>query len=140
MNIHDTRNLINERDELKQQVLDNFLEEFEHYADMTESFEDIRFGEEEIQSWESYWADELEKILEIDKLEEEIGGKDFEFGVTLIDEDDFEDFVEEDLKEIGYMSEDFPSWIEIDWEATANNVKQDYSEVEFQAGTYLYRL
>jgi hypothetical protein len=140
MNILDTRNLINERDELKQQVLDSFLEEFEHYADMTESFEDIRFGEEEIQGWESDWADELEQILEINKLEEEIGEENFEFGVTLIDEDDFEDFVVEDLEQIGYIPKDFPSWIEIDWEATVNNVKQDYSEVEFQAGTYLYRL
>ena len=39
----------------------------------------------------------------------------------------------------GYISDDFPSWIEIDWEATAENVKQDYSELEYEGGTYFYR-
>ena len=45
----DTRDLIEERDNLKQQILDSFLENFPHYEEMTESFEDIRFEEEEIE-------------------------------------------------------------------------------------------
>ena len=43
------------------------------------------------------------------------------------------------LKGCGYISDDFPSWIEIDWEATAENVKQDYSELEYEGETYFYR-
>ena len=41
MNTIDTRNLIETRDELKQEILDSFLENFPHYEEMTESFEDI---------------------------------------------------------------------------------------------------
>ena len=142
MNTIDTRDLIEERNDLKEQILNSFLDSFEHYEDQTDSYEDILFEEEEIQDWKEVWEDEIQAIKEIDDLEEEVNsyaGDDFEDGVYLIDEDDFEEYTEEFLKECGYISPDFPSWIEIDWGATANNVKVDYSEVEFRGTTYLYR-
>ena len=139
MNTLDTRDLIEERNDLKQQILDSFLETFEHYAEQTETFEDILFEEEEIQSWKEGFEDELKEIEEIDTLEDEINsyaGDNFDDGVYLIDADDF---VEQDLKDCGYIPKDFPTWIEIDWVATAENVRQDYSEVEFRGTTYLFR-
>ena len=39
-----------------------------------------------------------------------------------------EDFTRNILDDFGYIPKDFPSWIEIDWEATASNVMQDYVE------------
>ena len=138
----DTRILLERREELKQSVLDSFLENFPHYEEMTNDFEDILFEEEEIQSWKEYWLDEIEEITDIEKLEDEVNdyaGDNFEDGVYLIVEDDFEDFVEQDLEDCGYIPKDFPTWIEIDWEATANNVRQDYTEVEFRGTTYLFR-
>ena len=36
MNIIDTHSLIETRDELKQEILDSFLENFPHYEEMTE--------------------------------------------------------------------------------------------------------
>lgn len=139
MSYIDTRDLIETRDELKQQVLDSFLDNFPHYEESTESFEDIRFEEEEIESWKEYWQEEIDQITCIDEIEDEIGSE-FDFGVTLIPEDDFTDYVIELLEDCGYISKDFPSWIEIDWEATAENVKQDYSEIEYEGETYLYRV
>ena len=139
MNTLDTRDLIEERNDLKQQILDSFLETFEHYAEQTETFEDILFEEEEIQSWKEGFEDELKEIEEIDTLEDEINsyaGDNFDDGVYLIDADDF---VEQDLKDCGYIPKDFPTWIEIDWVATAENVRQDYSEVEFRGTAYLFR-
>ncbi len=138
----DTRDLAERREALKQEILDSFLETFEHYAEQTETFEDILFEEEEIQSWKEGFEDELKEIEEIDTLEDEINsyaGDNFDDGVYLIDADDFEDFVEQDLEDLGYIPKDFPTWIEIDWKATANNVQQDYTEVEFRGTTYLYR-
>ena len=135
----DTRDLIEKRDELKQQILDSFLETFEHYEDQTYDFDDILFEEEEIQSWKEDWEDELKEIEEIDKIEDELGSE-FDYGVTLVHEDYFEEYTEELLIDCGYISKDFPSWIEIDWEATANNVKQDYTEVEYQGETYYGRI
>ena len=138
MNILDTRDLAERREALKQEILDSFLEYFPHYEEMTESFEDIRFEEEEIESWKQDWQEEINQITCIDEVEDEIGSE-FDFGVTLIPEDDFTDYVEDLLKGCGYISDDFPSWIEIDWEATAENVKQDYSELEYKGETYFYR-
>jgi hypothetical protein len=138
MSYIDTRDLIETRDELKQEILDSFLEDFPHYEEKTESFEDILFEEEEIESWKEDWQEELDKISCIDEIENEIGSE-FDFGVTLISEDYFTDYTEDLLKDCGYISNDFPSWIEIDWEATAENVGQDYSELEYEGKTYLYR-
>ena len=137
-NYIDTRNLAERREALKQEILDSFLENFPHYEEMTESFEDIRFEEEEIESWKEYFEEELKEIEEIDDVENELGSE-FEYGVTLVDVDDWEEFVEQDLEDIGYIPKDFPSWIEIDWEATANNVKVDYTEVTYQGESYLVR-
>lgn len=138
MSYIDTRELVETRDELKQQVLDSFLEDFPHYEEMTESFEDIRFEEEEIESWKQDWQDELNQITCIDDLEYEIGSE-FNYGVTLIPEDDFTDYVIDLLEDCGYISKDFPSWIEIDWQKTADNVRQDYSEIEYEGRYYLFR-
>lgn len=135
----DTRDLIEKRDELKQQILDSFLETFEHYEDRTDDFEDILFEEEEVQSWKEDWEDELKEIEEIDNIENELGSE-FDYGVTLVNEDYWEDYVKDLLIDCGYISKDFPSWIEIDWDATANNVKQDYTEVEYQGETYYGRI
>lgn len=133
----DTRDLAETREELKQSILDSFLETFPHYEDMTDTFEDIRFEEEEIESWKEDWLDELKQIEEIDNIENECS--EFSYGETLIEEDDFEEYCEELITDCGYISRDFPSWIIIDWEATANNVRQDYSEVDYQGITYLFR-
>ena len=138
MNILDTRNLAERREALKQEILDSFLENFPHYEEMTESFEDIRFEEEEIESWKEDFEDELKEIEEIDDVENELGSE-FEYGVALVDVDDWEEYVEELLEDTGYIPKDFPSWIEIDWEATANNVKIDYTEVTYQGNSYLGR-
>ena len=134
----DTRDLITEREELKQSILDSFLDTFPQYEDMTDTFEDIRFEEEEIESWKEDLYTELASINEIDTLEDEVGSE-WEYGVTLIEEDEFEDYCEELVTDCGYISRDFPMWIKIDWEETASNVRQDYSEVDFRGTTYLFR-
>ena len=133
MNILDTRDLAERREALKQEILDSFLENFPHYEEMTESFEDIRFEEEDFE-------DELKKIEEIDDVENELGSE-FEYGVTLVDVDDFEDYCEELMEEFGYINKDTPQLIKnnIDYKGIAEDMKQDYSEVVFRGTTYLYR-
>jgi len=110
MNTLDTRNLAERREALKQEILDSFLENFPHYEEMTESFEDIRFEEEEIESWKEDFEDELKEIEEIDDVENELGSE-FEYGVTLVDVDDFEDYCEELMEKFGYINKDTPQLI-----------------------------
>jgi len=57
-------------------------------------------------------------------------------GITLILDSYFVEFIEEECKDLGFISKDFPWWIAVDWDATAENVKMDYTEVTF--GGYLY--
>lgn len=65
--------------------------------------------------------------------------EDWECGVTLIHENYFVEYTEEMLKETGYFTGDIPWWIVIDWEATADNVKEDYTEVTLDGNTYFAR-
>lgn len=144
MNILDTRNLAERREALKQEILDSFLENFPHYEEMTESFEDIRFEEEEIESWKEDFEDELETIEEINKVEEKVDNyseDSFEFGTTLIAKSDFTEFCQEDLEDCGLLPKDLPYFIEnnIDWDGVADNLMVDYTEVEYLGVTYLFR-
>lgn len=144
--IIDTRDLIEKRDELKQSILDDFNDkfntEFDDFDDVildrldSEDFEHI--DKDAIEDFKIYWETEYKEIEEINQVEEEVGSE-FSYGCTLIEEDDFEDYCEELVIDCGYILKDFPSWIEIDWEATASNMKQDYSELDYQGITYLFR-
>jgi hypothetical protein len=140
-NYIDTRDLIEERDELKQNILDAYNETFEDQAD---DFDEIEFssnyetGEEPIDEFTGEWMDELNAIREIDDLESEVGNE-FEYGCTLIPEEEFEDYCIEVLEDCGFIPKDFPSWIVVDYTATADNMEQDYTEVEFRGETYLFR-
>lgn len=133
----DSRDLIQERDDLKEEILNNFNECFPQYE--VEIFEDILFDEEEIESWREFWEGELQTIEEIDDLENEVSTSEWDYGLLLIPEKDFEEYVQVMITDCEYISEDFPSWIKIDWETTTDNVKVDYSEVEFRGETYYHR-
>lgn len=139
-NYIDTRYLAERREALKQEILDSFLENFPHYEEMTESFEDIRFEEEEIESWKEYFEEELKEIEEIDDVENELGSE-FEYGVTLVDVDDFEDYCEELMEEFGYINKDTPQLIKnnINYKGIAEDMKYDYTEVTYQGNSYLGR-
>lgn len=65
--------------------------------------------------------------------------EDWEYGVTFIREDYFVAYTEEMLKETGYFTGDLPWWIVIDWDATADHVKEDYTEFTLDGNTYYAR-
>lgn len=138
MNTLDTRDLAEKRDELKESIFNSFIENFPQYEEQTSSFDDILLDEEEIESWKEDFEDELKEIEEIDTIENAIGSE-FGYGEQLIDVDDFTEYTEELCTDLGYISKDFPSWIEIDWEATAKNVESDYTEFTYQGTQYLVR-
>lgn len=135
----DSRDLIKKREELKQQVLDSFNETFPQYE--TDYFENILFEEEEIQSWKEDWLDEIIEITDIEKLEDEVSSSEWDYGMTFISEDEFEDYCKELVEDCGYLSKDLPFFISsnIDWAGVADDLRVDYSEVEYQGGTYLFR-
>ena len=145
MSYIDTRDLIEERDNLKEQILDDFNDRFNTELDDFDEIETYlndeaseNINEDERDDFKSYWEDEYQQIDDIDEVENAVGSE-FTYGCTLIEEDDFEDYVRELLVDIDCIPKDFPSWIEIDWEATSENVKQDYSELKYKDKIYYFR-
>jgi hypothetical protein len=64
---------------------------------------------------------------------------DWTHGETLIRETYFVEYVQELVSDTGDMPREIPSYIAIDWERTANNLKIDYTEGDFDGVTYLVR-
>lgn len=61
------------------------------------------------------------------------------YPITLINESCFVEYVEEMLADCGDIPSNIPDYVVIDWEATARNIKVDYSEVDIAGRTYFYR-
>ena len=140
MSYLDTRDLITERDELRQEVLDTYKEEF-HNVD---SYEEIDFDDDHeyyINSFDQFLKQfeiQLETIEQIDALENIIGESEFNFGTTLISDDEFRDYTEEFATDIGALGTK-SDWIFIDWDKTADDLKMDFSSVDYKGVEYLYR-
>lgn len=60
------------------------------------------------------------------------------YPVTLIRETHFTDYCEELVCDC-YDLKGVPSFVHIDWESTAREMRVDYSEVDIDGVTYLYR-
>lgn len=85
-------------------------------------------------------ADEAREILESIEEIESVGIADWQYGETLIREDFFEDYARELADDIGAVDSN-ASWplAHIDWEAAAEALKQDYTEVDYRGTTYYVR-
>ena len=91
---------------------------------------------------------QVEELQHLKALTEEAEGyyvrigypSEWSYGVTLIREDCFEDYARELAEDIGAISKD-TSWPAtcIDWEQAANELKMDYTEVDFNGVSYYVR-
>lgn len=147
--VFDSRELIDYRDYLGEQLVSAWNEtneeEFpaESITDLltTNGYEYADDAKEAFAAFEEEWEDEITHYKEVSDFCEVLSGYgDFGWGETIIPESEFTDYCEELIKECGYISDDLPGWIEIDWEATAENMKVDYTEVYFNGDTYLMRV
>ncbi len=83
-------------------------------------------------------AQELKALKALEDEAEDVAG-DWRHGETLIRESYFTAWAEEYVSDIGDLPREIPSYLAIDWEKTANNLKVDYTEVDFDGVTYLIR-
>lgn len=100
---------------------------------------------EKMTDWQEN-ADNTEELEQLESLLSELAGNGGDekwegqwYPVTLIRDSHFEDYARELVEEIGDLPKGLPTYIEVDWEATARNVRMDYSPVEFDGVTYWYR-
>lgn len=101
--------------------------------------EDGAISEKKLAEWnEGEAGTELKNLL---TLQEEADGyvPDWKYGAGLVRETYWVEYVEEMLKDIGDLPQKLPHYIVIDWEATAENIKVDYTSVEFDGVTYWVR-
>ena len=88
-----------------------------------------------------------DRIKAIKKLKYEIINErlasDWEYGIIFIHEDDYTDYCEELAYDCGYLEnlkrEQNPLSFCVDWDKWASYLRHDYSEIEFENETYLYR-
>lgn len=88
--------------------------------------------------WDEDNGDELDALK---SLAEEASGcsSNWRHGEALIHREYFIQYVEELLQDIGDLPRNLPSYLVIDWEATAKNIECDYSSVDFDGEEYLIR-
>lgn len=160
--VFDTRDLIDYVDFLASELVDNwnnfrasFAEESEEPEYATDEFnadsiEDIyttkgfEFADNAttlFDSFECAYSDEVEHYKKVMEFGEELQQycSDYSYGASVIHEDYFTDYTEELVKDCGYIKSDLPNWIKIDWEATAEEVKCDYTAVSFGYSDYYVR-
>lgn len=142
--VFDSRDLLEYKQELEESLVPLYNEWMRDNTPEGYSFEDIT-DFSEIENWDDfaeYFEDETKEYIDIKAFCEDIdshAGDSCEDGVTIIHNDYFEEYTRELLEECGYIPKDFPSWIKIDWEATAKNVEVDYSVVTYDGEDYLVR-
>lgn len=126
----DTRDIV----ELITEVEDKITE-------LESDIEDIGDDEEAKLEYLESELDSYQTDLEIlENIKEEVGSE-FEHGESLIRDDYFTDYQKEMLIDCGMLPKDIPSFIEnnIDWDAVADDLKVDYSDIEIEGETYWYR-
>lgn len=90
--------------------------------------------------------DETEELRVLEELLDDLKGYGGDhqwcgdwYPVTLIRDDYFQEFAEEYANEAGDMPADSWPHRHIDWEAAADELKQDYSTVDYDGAEYYYR-
>jgi hypothetical protein len=112
------------------EVLDSreILERLEELQNRIDNEEDLSEDEEK----------SLACLREIDMQGRSVS-EDWEYGATLIRKDYFTSYAKEMLEDCGDIPKNIPWYVEIDWEKTAYNLLDDYSEVTIQGKTYYVR-
>jgi hypothetical protein len=95
----------------------------------------------DFDTWLEQADGDAEELKALKEFAEEAEGcaEDWQHGATLIRESYFEEYCEELCKDIGDLPKDIPSYIVIDWDATAHNLRVDYTEVDYDGVAYLVR-
>jgi antirestriction protein len=132
----DTRDLAGELDDLeaRQDAVAAFVEELE-----TTDEQEIAAAVEVAEDLDPLTEEEQTRLSELRDLADEIGDE-WRYGATMIPEDDFAGYAQELAEDCGMVPHGV-GWPvnHIDWEAAADELRIDYTEVEWEGTTYLVR-
>lgn len=135
-NVIASRDIIARMEELQaeRETLADAVTEAEEAGDV-----EAAYAREELKAWDD--SDEAEELKTLEALNEEgeQNSGDWTHGETLIHGSYWVEYVQELVSDIGDLPRNIPSYIEIDWEATARNIAADYSQIDFDGSTYYIR-
>ena len=153
--IIDSRDIIARIDELesgRQDLVDavdsakETLEDSEDDTSALKNDEDIILGlrgevgtaELALSDWDDDNGDELAALRALAE-EGASESSDWSYGETLIFSDYFSEYAQQFVEDIDGFPKGIPAYVVVDWEATAENLKADYSTVDFDGQEYLIR-
>jgi hypothetical protein len=96
---------------------------------------DKEAAQENLDAWDEEHGEEYKALEEFCK-EAEKYCDDWHHGVQLILDEHWTEYAEQLTDDIGALPSGVPEWVVIDWEATADNLRADYTPVEW--GAYVY--
>lgn len=143
--IIDTRGIIERIEELEEEraALSDRIDAADA-AHANGTHQDIVDAHAALKEWDD--SDEGQELATLLSLMEDLAGNGGDeqwrgdwYPVTLIHEDHFVQAMQELCEDSGDLPKDAPSYLVIDWSATAENLRADYSSVEFEGETYWYR-
>src|SRR5699024_9026179 len=147
--VFDTRDLIEYKEYLESELVDyynDYLEDHNTNVDEDEQMEEITtFGEVDtaLEGFYERYGEEIEEYEAIEQCCEELEqyAPDVLYGEAVINEDYFEEYCKELVKDIGYLPDNLAACIEnnIDWEGVADDLRVDYTEIEYNGNNYLVR-
>ena len=138
----DSRDIIDRCQSLIEQYLPAFNEqqELEGDEDLQLEIEDAIHSEHFMEWIKQSPEDEIQEMGVLIYLWRECENfSDWSYGETLIRDDYFTDYAREMLEDCGTIPKDIPWYVAIDWEKTADNIKDDYTYVDFMGETYWIR-
>jgi hypothetical protein len=142
--IIDLRDIIERLEEIETDLLEVFNEQQEIEGDdtQTDDAEDSAF----IEWTKQTLHEDAEEYQELKAILEDLKGCGGDeqwrgdwYPIVLIRDDYFTDYCMELVQDIGDLPRDIPTYLEIDWEKTADNLRMDYSECEIDGETYYFR-
>jgi len=115
--------------------------DFEDWAEKSpkiKSFDDWKSDQEELSG---QYSDEVEELNKLQALEDECNWGDWKYGTPLIRDDYFEDYAQELAEDCGDYDSRNVRWPYtcIDWKMAADELKMDYTSVEFDGETFWLR-
>lgn len=139
----DSRDIIDRIEELAKIQIKAFNEQQSIEGDDDLQIDEDDYNDKHFREWLNQGADledDRSELIALLALNDECENlSDWKYGETLIHASYWVDYVYDLLRECGDLPKDIPHYIEIDWDATANNIEQDYMRVDFDGEEYLIR-